>query len=152
MADRALPSRTTGRPAETATESLTVRPGVKALASTGDAALLVRERHADGTPFWTLPGGGVHPNESPLRALERELDEELCCQCVPGDRVTSFCYAHASLPATVSAYAVYECSLLTRPIPVADEGVTACRWVEADSLPARTLPQVRLVLERYLDA
>lgn len=151
MADRAPPS-TASRPSSTSpSESLDVRPGVKALVSTDERALLVRERHADGTPFWTLPGGGIHPTESPASALERELAEELRCECVPGDPVTAFWYVHASLPGTVSAYTVRTCALLTRPTPVAAEGVTDLRWVTPDSLPLRTLPQVRTVLETVLD-
>jgi len=35
------------------------RRGVKALIERDGAVLLVQERHDDGTPFWTLPGGGV---------------------------------------------------------------------------------------------
>jgi len=35
------------------------RRGAKALVATDRRVLLIRERHADGTAFWTLPGGGL---------------------------------------------------------------------------------------------
>ena len=36
---------------------------------------MVRHVH-DGRDYWTLPGGGVEPNESPEQAAEREILEE----------------------------------------------------------------------------
>jgi 8-oxo-dGTP diphosphatase len=120
---------------------------VKALVTTGDSVLLVRERHADGSPFWTLPGGGVHAGERPAAAVERELREELRCGCVVGDPIDAFPYAHTSRPA-VSLYTVYECRLVSEPTPVAAEGVHEYRWVTPTSIPARTLPQVRAIAER----
>lgn len=41
-----------------------------------DRVLLVRFEFADAT-VWALPGGGVEPDEDPMDALHRELDEEL---------------------------------------------------------------------------
>lgn len=150
MADRA-PQTTTGvQPPGAVDQTVRFRPGVKGLVATESRALLVRERHADGTHFWTLPGGGIHETEMPDDALERELAEELRCRCVPGDQVTSFWYAHVSLPDTVSVYSVHECALLTKPTPVSDEGITDLTWAGPDAIPPRTLPQVKLVLERAL--
>src|SRR5262245_44594732 len=37
--------------------------------------LMVRHRH-DGRDYWTLPGGGVEPGESPQEAVIREVREE----------------------------------------------------------------------------
>lgn len=127
------------------------RRGAKALVSTGDRVLLVRERHANGAPFWTLPGGGALPDESDPAVIRRELAEELRCECVVGDRVTSFWYAHSSLVDTVSVYAVRECSLLTEPSPVTGEGVLDLRWARPDRLPTTTLPQVRSVVRHGTD-
>src|SRR4051794_6299629 len=44
--------------------------------------LMVRERNRgptgrhDGTEFWTLPGGGIEPGETPEDAVRREVWEE----------------------------------------------------------------------------
>lgn len=128
-------------------ERFTLRQGAKALVTSASKILLVREHHADGSPFWTLPGGGVHVHEDPVEALQRELDEELNCRASITDPVTRFWYAHESLTNTVSMYIVYECSLLSDPDPNPDEGVYDCRWVSPGALPSSTLPQVRQVCQ-----
>jgi len=123
------------------------RTGAKALVTSDRAVLLVREHHSDGTPFWTLPGGGVCPHETPVEGLHRELAEELDCRARVSDPVSAFWYAHDSLDASVSVYTVFDCSLLSEPAPNPDEGVFEAQWTEPDSLPPATLPQVRYLCE-----
>jgi len=123
-----------------------VRRGVKALVATSERALLVRERHADGTPFWTLPGGGAHPGEPLAAALRREMAEELRCPCVVRGPVGSFWYVHRSRRRTASVYTVLSCELLGEPAPADAERIDDVRWVEPSDPPVTTLPQVRTVL------
>jgi len=134
-------------PRETvATSEFRVRRGAKALVTSSDRVALVRERHADGTPFWTLPGGGAHPGESLADTLRREVREELSCRCaVIGPRGV-FWYVHRTRDRTASVYSVCDCALTSRPSPSALEGVEAVRWVDPSAPPARTLPAVRTVL------
>jgi 8-oxo-dGTP pyrophosphatase MutT (NUDIX family) len=110
--------------------------------------LLVKEHHADGSVFWTLPGGGVHAEESLVTGLHRELEEELFCRGVVREYAGSFEYAHLGRPDTVSVYRVFETVLLSEPTPNGREGIVGCRWVEPSAPPATTLPQVRYFLER----
>ena len=123
-------------------ERFTRRHGAKALVTSGRRVLLVRERHADGSPFWTLPGGGVETHETPREGLGRELFEELRCGAHVGKPVTAFWYAHRSLGERVTRYTVFECSLRSAPTPNHAEGVFESRWVTSDTLPPGTLPQV----------
>jgi 8-oxo-dGTP pyrophosphatase MutT (NUDIX family) len=125
------------------------RRGAKALVSSPSRVLLVRERHADGEPFWTLPGGGVHPRERLADAVRRELDEELGCVAVVGDPVSRFWYAHRSSPSKVSVYTVFDCTVASDVQPVRSEGVLESRWVDPDRPPAGTLPQVRNLLRTH---
>jgi 8-oxo-dGTP diphosphatase len=67
-----------------------VRESAKALVTRGENVLIVKERHADGSIFCTLPGGGVEPTESRAAALQRELYEELKSRGTVGDRVTQY--------------------------------------------------------------
>jgi 8-oxo-dGTP diphosphatase len=133
-----------------ATDTPTVRPGVKAFVRSSDSVLLVRESRADGTSFWTLPGGGVCPNETPTQALRRELAEELRCPCVVGERLGLVWYAHRTRRKTVSQYTVRVCHLWTRPRPARTEGITDVTWARPGECPTRTLPQVRALLDRQL--
>lgn len=128
-----------------------LRTGAKALVTSASKVLLVQEHHADGRPFWTLPGGGVHPDEPLARGLERELLEELDCQARIGAPVTQFWYVHESLDATVSRYTVFDCALVTDPSPDRSEGIAACRWVSPANLPPGTLPQVEHVCRQVAD-
>jgi 8-oxo-dGTP diphosphatase len=130
--------------------TLEIREAVKALILTDDAVLLIKQRHADGTPFWTLPGEGVQVGESCDDALRRELREELDCHVYVGDAVDTIWYAHRSDAACVSVYTVYQCQIDSQPTSITKEGICEYRWVALDALPAGTLPQVRLVCSRRL--
>lgn len=122
-----------------------LRSGVKALITGSDRALLVQERHADGSTFWTLPGGGLRDAERPADGLRRELAEELGCRVLVGDPVSDVWYHHRHTPA-VTCYRVFDCALLTEPSAERDEGIVGYRWVPFGSPPASTLPQVRSLL------
>lgn len=124
-----------------------IRHGVKGLVTSSGRALLVKERHADGTPFWTLPGGRANDGESLPAALRRELSEELNCRSVIDQQISAFWYAHLSRQNTCSVYSVFECGLLSPATPRGCEGILEHRWVTPDELPATTLPQVRTLVE-----
>lgn len=126
-----------------------VRRGAKALVAAASRVLLVRERHADGRPFWTFPGGGARPREPLGDTVRRELEEELGCVAVVDSPVSSFWYAHLSAPSTVSVYIVFDCAVASDIRPVRSEGVFESRWVDPDRPPARTLPQVRHFLSAH---
>jgi len=122
-----------------------VRRAAKGLVTGSSRVLLVRERHADGDPFWTLPGGGVRPTESLAEGLRREFAEELSCGAVVDDLVATFPYAHRG-SSRLSVYGVFDCAVTAAVDPVRGEGILATRWVPPRQPPARTLPQVQHLL------
>lgn len=133
----------------TYTESVSrsVRRAAKALVTVGDRILLVKEQHADGTPFWTLPGGGVERDESDTEALKREIAEELRCRVEVLKHETNVLYAHSSSD-RLSEYVVYRCRLNSPPNPNPVDGILDYRLVKpSDSAPS-TLPQVRYLCEK----
>ena len=44
--------------------------------------------------MWEFPGGKVEPEESPAEALEREINEELSCEIVVKDFITTTEYEY----------------------------------------------------------
>lgn len=124
-----------------------IRNGTKAIISASDKILLLEEQHASGSSFWTLPGGGVEPGESLIEGLTRELFEELRCQSLIKESVGTVWYAHLSRQNTFSTYTVFECALLSTPVPNKQEGILDYQWVSPSNLPPSTLPQVRYLLQ-----
>lgn len=125
-----------------------IREGAKALFAVNGRCLLVKERHADGRPFWTLPGGGLESGESPTAGLRREVLEELCCRVTVGDRIGQYCYAHTRPDVALSQYVVYRCQPRDPPTVNRWEGVLDYCWVNPSDPPPSTVPQVRRMLER----
>ena len=124
-----------------ATVGFRIRRGAKALVRTPRSVLLVRERHADGTPFWTLPGGGAQEGEPNSATLRRELIEELSCRCTIHGVAGSFWHVHHSLYRTVSVYTIFDCTLLGEPTPMGSE-IQDARWFRPSDIPPTTLPGV----------
>ncbi|MBX0297873.1 NUDIX hydrolase [Halomicroarcula sp. F27] len=103
----------------------------------------MKERHEDGEPFWTLPGGGLQSDEAARTGLRRELWEELSCPVEIGTACGQWWYAHQSSRLTTSLYRVFRTYVLATPAPNRAEGVLEAQWFSPGELPARTLPQVR---------
>lgn len=127
------------------------RIGAKALVVDGGEVLLVRERRSDGSAFWTLPGGGLGPDEGVVDGLRRELAEEIRCDAVVGDLVTTCGYDHKSRPTTRTRYLVLECSLTGEPEPNRVEGVVDAGWFTQEALPPTTLAPFERVVSANVD-
>lgn len=139
-------SASTGEEITNKGTQLHIRQGAKALISTIERVLLVKEQHADGSSFWTFPGGGAESGESLFDGLTRELFEELRCWSLINEAVTTVWYAHSSRQNTFSIYTVFDCALLSAPKPNRKEGILEYQWVSPTNLPSSTLPQVRYIL------
>ena len=66
----------------------TLRPGAYAVLLRGRDVLLTHQ--AEPVPEVQLPGGGIDPGESPLRALHREVREETGFSIVAPVRIGAF--------------------------------------------------------------
>jgi 8-oxo-dGTP pyrophosphatase MutT (NUDIX family) len=124
---------------------------VKALFSDGSRVLLIEERRADRSTFWTLPGGGVRPQESLRDGLRRELREELDCVARISDDVGRCRYRHRTRPNVVTHYTIFSGTLVTRPDPNPDEGILNHEWVDPDNLPVRILHPFGHIVQDYGD-
>ncbi|MFB6176990.1 MAG: NUDIX hydrolase [Halobaculum sp.] len=128
-------------------DGYTLRNAAKGLVTCGDRVLLTAERHADGSLFWTLPGGGVESGETFRDCLRRELFEEIRCRVDTGQYVTTVLYHHRSRRRTVSRYAVFDCSLRSGLSANPTDGIDEYALFDPSDLPARTLPQIRQVIQ-----
>ncbi|MCA9325008.1 NUDIX domain-containing protein [Candidatus Saccharibacteria bacterium] len=52
-----------------------------------DGKLLLMERWRDNLHYFSIPGGGIEPGETPEQAVVRELAEETSCQVRLGRKV-----------------------------------------------------------------
>lgn len=123
-----------------------LRVGAKGLITRQDRVLLVKERHADGAPFWTIPGGGVEATESLSDCLRREIEEEIRSPLVVRRVVDGFVYRHTSRPAT-TVYAVFDATLQTEPDPNPAERIVDSAWRKPRNLPSTTLDPVEHVIQ-----
>lgn len=128
----------------------TLRLGVKGIISRrSDRVLLIKERRANGTTFWTLPGGGVRTNESFIDGLKREFREELRLDVRVNSLVDTCTYHHTSLRNTTTKYHIFNCWFAGRPSPNGREGIVDVQWFEIRNLPESTVdPFQRIIANR----
>lgn len=113
------------------------RRGAYAVLMRGDAVLLTHQ--AEPTPEFQLPGGGVDPGESPLRALHREVWEETGWSIAPLRRLGAF--RRFTYMPEYDLWAEKLCEIwLARPVrrlgPPQEPGHTAM-WLPFDEAVAR---------------
>jgi 8-oxo-dGTP diphosphatase len=126
-----------------------LRVGAKGLITRQNRVLLVRERHADGSAFWTIPGGGVEETESLPDCLRREIEEEMRSQSVVRRFVDGFVYRHSSR-LTTTIYAVFDATLRTEPESNPAERLFDHAWRTPTNLPSETINPVVDVIQRVM--
>ncbi len=124
---------------------------VAALIQNGRQVLMSQRRADQSLPLhWEFPGGKIEPGESPQRALQREITEELGCLVKVGriDDVVFHAYEDFDL-----LMLVYRCEIMSG-VPTAVQ-VAAVAWVSLDDttnllLPPADLPIVRRLVAGFL--
>lgn len=79
--------------------------------------LLVKE-HSDN---WSLPGGGVEHDETPISALERELYEEIGAKSVKINNMTSAFTYYAPVKGVWRMWLLYDVVLSLKDIKIGEE-------------------------------
>ena len=98
--------------------------------------LCVRRAYAPHN--WTLPGGRVEKNESPIEALVREVSEETGCDVDPGELVGAY-----AAPFKDDLVLCFECTLVSRGEWRPDEEIGEISFLPADGLPDDLTPRTR---------
>lgn len=132
---------------ESEAEQRDLRIGAKALVTDHDRVLLIKERHGDGSTFWTLPGGGVERGESFPECLRREIEEEIRCRATIGETAGRYVYHHTSQP-TTTVYVIFDVTLWSEPEPNRTERILDYAWLEPTDLRSTTLDPVERFVER----
>jgi ADP-ribose pyrophosphatase YjhB (NUDIX family) len=118
--------------------------GVKVVVRCGDDVLLVRHTYARRGQ-WDLPGGFVHPEEDPERALRRELAEELGVQ--PDAAV-----AMGRIPSRIDhkreQLFTYCVDVPTTAVAPHAAEIDEARWFASDRLPPAATPLARRLVGR----
>ncbi|MBX9792779.1 MAG: NUDIX domain-containing protein [Burkholderiaceae bacterium] len=111
--------------------------------------ILAAKRLAGGAASekWEFPGGKVEAGESPERALERELLEELGLHIEVGPELGTF---RVSQPQRRIALQCHWCSIVSGDLQLSAH--SEVRWLTTDELPALDwalpdVPAVQLILE-----
>lgn len=141
-----IPPSTSPDPSGDDADRQRLRIGAKGLITRQDRVLLIKERHADGSVFWTIPGGGVEATESLSDCLRREIEEEIQCPSAIRRVVDGFVYRHTSRP-TTTVYTVFGATLRTDPEPNPADGIVDHAWRTPTNLPSTTLDPVEHVIE-----
>jgi ADP-ribose pyrophosphatase YjhB (NUDIX family) len=121
-------------------------PAAVALIERRGAILLARRAAAPYRGTWDLPGGFMEAGETPLRALARELREELGVRVRGRPRLAAF-FADTYGPGGFPVLGiVYRVAIQGRPRAADDVGEV--RWVARERLPLRAIrfPGLRAAL------
>ena len=89
--------------------------GIVPLTTDGEVILIRQYRHVTGGFCWEIPGGGMHPGESPDEAAQRELREEAGFRAGRLRRLGSFWPNNAYLDEVIHVYLADE--LVPDPLP-----------------------------------
>lgn len=103
---------------------------VGAVLTRGHTILAARRSSTMSLPgMWEFPGGKIEPNESPERALLRELEEELLCTAEIGEHVET---TEHEYDFGIVILTTYYCSLIGVEPRLTEH--SEIRWVQASEL------------------
>ena len=118
--------------------------GVKNLIEHDGEFLFIRNTYGSGR--WTLPGGGVHRNESPEAAALRETKEEVSIDAEGIQNIGSFKQVKQYKKDTVHCFYSKASS---REFRIDPYEILEARWAKLSEIPQPYHPNVDTILDFY---
>lgn len=111
-------------------------PAVKALIERNGKLLILRNVTPEGT-YFVLPGGKIEYGEEPLKALGRELKEEISCEAEIGEPVGMYhFFTGPEDDGEQVVLTVFEADIGDQRIDIsnnpADEGIEEALWMSPE--------------------
>lgn len=131
-----------------------VRPAVKALIER-NGKILALKTEAEDSSYWVLPGGKVEYGEEPVRALERELQEEISCKTEIGEPVGMYhFFTGPEDQGDQIVLTVFEADIDDQEVDISDnpveEGITEYRWLGPGELIDKSdNPHLRKLIDEH---
>lgn len=107
----------------------------------GEILIARRKEGRVRSGYWEFPGGKIHSNESPERAITREIKEEMSIEIIPERIVGSYIHEYPDIKVELTALL---CDCKTAPINSTDHD--AILWVKSSELKNQTLSEADLRL------
>lgn len=118
---------------------------VAAIIQRDDLTFATQRGYGEWKGWWEFPGGKIEPNERPQDALRREIREELNCEIVVGELLTTVEYDYPTFHLSMQCYL---CSLASGDKPQLLEHEDA-RWLKREELEAvKWLPADKEVIKK----
>ena len=118
--------------------------GVRILLLKDEQVLLVKHTYQPG---WYTIGGTVEPKETPIFAIERELQEEVGVTLLSPPKLFSVYYSYHEKH---DNYVMFYIGTDPTQIPVSSPEIAESRWFPLAQLPEDTTPATRRRIEEYL--
>ncbi|MDE6011179.1 MAG: (deoxy)nucleoside triphosphate pyrophosphohydrolase [Prevotella sp.] len=119
---------------------------VAAIIQRNDLIFATQRGYGEWKDWWEFPGGKIEPNESAQDALRREIREELNCEIIVGDLLTTVEYDYPNFHLSMQCYL---CSLASgKPQLLEHEDA---RWLKREELETiKWLPADEDVIQKMI--
>lgn len=118
--------------------------GVHCLITCRSQTLLIR--HTYGLDYWEVPGGGLHPGESALSAIAREVKEEAGLTPTKFVGIGKYTTIHEYKIDAIDAYWVTVPNL---NFTLTSAEILEAKWFPLKKLPSHLSPHVQNILKLY---
>lgn len=108
--------------------------GVKCVIQNGNEFVMIKNTYG-GLKKWLFPGGGVHKNESPEMAVEREIFEELGIKIFGLEKIGEY---KSNKEYKKDNIIVFKAISKTKQLKTDNKEIAEAQWFKRENLPQIT--------------